>query len=363
MNFKGNLAYIIIGTIVFLAIYLVIASIPIGPDLYFDPVWAVKLDSIPETDLSADSPASIPAGDDIEPFILGSRFGYFSPSGAIPMNVRTGDRATISTVGWSVYRDSPTASDIRFRDGSGHLKIDAEGFPYLAGDNAYLFLPGGDAVSLYGRSGARIWTREHSAPITAFASSPGGTAIGYADGCLALMDGDGEVFSFYPGGSDLQVVLGSAVSRDGSLVACVSGIERQRFLLISVRGNTHKILQHVYLDGDLRRRVHVAFERSGRFAFFETAQGLGVIDSVKLDSWIIPVPGSIVSTGECLEDTLFVVLSRDGGEFVLSAIERPNHVVASERFPGTVAFMTQRGASVYLGVDGTISRIDVRGLK
>ncbi len=362
MNFKGNLAYILIGTFMFLAIYLVLASIPIGPDLHFDPVWTVALDSLPETGLSADSAPVIPAGDDIEPFILGARFGYFSPSGAIPMNVRTEERVSISPAGWSVYEDAAVMSDIRFRDGSGRMKIDAEGYPYLVGANVYLFPPGGDSVSLYGRSGARVWTREHSAPITAFSSSPAGTVIGYADGHLAVMDDAREVFSFYPGGSDLQVVLGAAISRDGSLIGCVSGIDRQRFLLIQAREGKHKILHHVYLDDNLRRRVYVAFESSGRFAFFETANGLGVVDSEKNESWIIPVPGSVVATGECLEDTLFIVLSRDGEEFVLSAIERPNHVVASERFPGTDAFLTQRGSSLFLGIDGTISRIDVRGL-
>ncbi len=363
MNFKGNLAYITIGTFLFLAIYLVIATIPIGPDLRFEPVWTVDLGSIPATDLSPDAALAIPAGDDIEPFILGSRFGYFSPSGAIPMNVLTDERVTISSAGWSVYRDSAASSELRFRDGSSRLKIDAEGHPFLSGERAYLFLPGGDSVSLYGRSGARVWTREHSAPITAFSSSPGGTVIGYADGYLAVMDDAQEAFSFYPGGSDLQVVLGAAISKDGSLVGCVSGIDRQRFLLIQSRGGKHKILHHVYLEDNLRRSVYVSFDPSGRFAFFETSNGLGVVDSLKLESWIIPLSGTVVSTGECLEDTLFMVLSRDGEEFVLSAIERPNHVVATERFPGTVGFLTQRGTSLYLGVDGKISRIDIRGLR
>ncbi len=365
MNFKGNLAYIIVGTLLFLAIYLVIATIPIGPDLHFEPVWTVNLATAIETDLavSSDTELTIPAGDDIEPFILGPRFGYFSPSGAIPMNVRSAERVSISSAGWSVYPDSAAASEIRFRDGSGHLKIDAEGYPFLVGENAFLFLPGGGAVSLYGRSGARVWTREHSAPITAFNSSPGGSAIGYADGLLAVMNDTGESFSFYPGGSDQQIILGAAVSEDGALVGCVSGVDRQRFLLIQAKGDQHKILYHLYLEKNLLRQVHVSFERSGRYAFFETASGLGIVDTSRLESWIIPIEGSIVATGECLADKLFIVLSKDGNEYVLSAIERPNHIVTSERFAGKHAFLTQRGASIYLGLDETISRIDIRGLE
>ncbi len=351
------------GTLIFLMVYLFVAASPIGPDLYFEPVWTVNLrDARGTVDLSS-TEAVIPAGDDLEWFVLGSRYGYFTPSGTMIVNERTGDLVTGSRALWSVYGAQATESTVRFRDGASTLKIPAEGYPFAQEDRLFLFVPGGDTVSRYTANGLRAWTVEHSAPLTAFNSSPGGTILGYADGKITLMGESAEILSFYPGGSDREVILGADVSNDASLIACVSGIDRQRFVLSSVKGSTHRVIYHTYLEGNARRQVSVKFDPFGTLAFFETAGGIGVADLISFQSWILPLSGTVVAIGDSAEGRLFTILTRDAEGLSLSAVEYPNHVVATERFSGHNAFLKQVGTTLYLGIDESISRIDIRGIE
>ncbi len=358
MNIKGNLKYIGTLSLIFLIIYMFLAAIPMGPDLFFEPVWT--------QDISGPVPA-VPSDftkKGIEAFILGDKFGYFTPEGTILSSKSIENRVSATPSAWTVYPPNTFNTPVFFPDGSPKMTVQGSGFVFLDDTRTYLFLPGGDGVSRISDTGTVVWKREHTAPISAFNSSDAGTVIGYADGQLSCIANDGtEQFSFYPGGSDNQVILGSAISRDGTLVACVSGIDRQRFLLIRITGKQYKIIYHAYLEGNLRRQAFVNFENSGSFAFFETAGGLGIIDCRTLKKKIIPFEGQIISVGKNAGDALFVVLSKNGKKFTLSAIERPDHLVATSVFTAENAFIIQRENAIYLGADNRISRIDIRGLK
>ena len=67
--------------------------------------------------------------------------------------------------------------------------------------------------------------------------------------------------------------------------------------------------------------------------------------------------------GECPGDSLFVALSESEGSYTLSAIERPSHLIAKTTFRAKDAFLIQREKAVFLGMDETISRIDIKGVK
>lgn len=358
MNFKRNLKYIITGSALFLIIYMFVAVIPMGQDISFEPVWT----------RSINEPVVAEAGkfptEGIEGFSLGKYFGYFTPDGTILSSTLTDDHVSISPSAWASYPQNASSTIIHRPDGTENTVINAPGNVHLDGGRTYLFLPGGDAISQYDDSGKLVWTREHTAPITAFNSSPAGTITGYADGLLSCTGADGsERFSFYPGGSDNQVILGAALSEDGTLAACVSGIDKQRFLLIKITGDQYKIIKHQYLEGNLRRQAFVDFEKNGAYAFFEYEGGLGIIDCAKYTTSLIPFEGEITGAGECPGNTLFVVLVKNGTKYTLAAVERPDHLVASVRFTADDAFLIQREEAIYLGTNDKISRINIGGIK
>jgi hypothetical protein len=358
MNFKGNLKVIVSASILFLIIYLFVAAIPLGQDIYFTPVWTRDISS----PVTADSAAF--KTDDIEQFSLGDYFGYFTHDGVILSSTETKNRVSVSASAWASYPQDAENTVISRPDGTPKMTVNEAGFIHLDETRTYLFIPGGDAVAQYNDTGAEIWKREHTSPITAFNSSSGGTVIGYADGMFTCLDSDGATrFSFYPGGSDQEVILGVALSADGNLAACVSGLDKQRFLLVSIDGDQYKIVKHSYLEGNLRRQAYLDFNTDGNFAFFEYSGGLGIVDCRERDITFIPFDGQISGVGECTGNNLFVALVRNVNDYTLAAIERPNHLVATTRFKATDAFLVPGGTSLYLGMDSRISKIDIRGLK
>ena len=359
MNIKGNIKYLLAGTIIFLLVYLLLAAIPMGRDFYFEPTWVRSLPENPDQQIPADQNLSTIGA---ESFVLGNSFGYFSGEGTLAFTGSTDKHVAISPLGWAVYPHDAEETIITMTADGSHITIPEPGYVHLQRDRIYLFHPGGNRVTKYAPSGTPLWTRAHSAPITAFNSSASGTVLGYADGNLSAIDPDGTTLcSFWPGGSDHEIILGTAMSEDGSLIACVSGIDRQRFIVAQRMSNQYRIVYHCYLDGNLRRQVYVNFEESGQHVFFETATGLGVFDSTTMDSRVIPVPGRIIATGSGQGYPVFTVLTQHDNRFTLSALEHPDHLVARTEFSGQHAFLRQEGTVVYLGIDNRISRIDIRG--
>ncbi len=357
MNIKGKLVYLVPGSVIFLLIYVFIAVKPVAPEFFFQPVWTTTL---PESPLAFDSTAAFP--DTAEAFILGDRFGYFTPEGTILFSRQFEAMVSASNRAWCAYPTDVKTTEVFQPNGTKLFTLNGAGFLHLDRERAYLFLPGGNGLSQISESGTVLWTYENTAPITAFNSSPSGTVVGYADGKLVCLDADGsEKMSFFPGGSDQQVILGAAISEDGSMIACVSGIDKQRFLLLKYTGNHYKVATHLWLEGNLKRQAFVAFEENAETVLFETQGALGLLDTASLRSHFIPAAGQILTAGRHSEDGVFVVLAKNGNEYTLSAVEKPDHQLAATTFTANNAFLIQRGQSVFLGIDRSISRLDIRG--
>lgn len=358
MNIKGNIKYIVAGSIVFLIIYLFAAPLPLKSELYFEPVWTQDISEAKSWPEGLDAPL------DLEPFILGEKFGYFTPSGEILFSRQMEGNASVSRAAWAHSDMKSKTTSIASPDGTPAATIALQGNVFLMDDRRYLFLPGGGGVSQLDETGKPLWTQDHIAPLTAFNSSRSGTIMGYGDGKLVCVNQTGEIlFSFYPGGSSHQIILSAAVSEDGKKVVCLSGIKEQRILVIDIRANQTKIIQHRYLKGDLRRNSFASFESAGEWAFVETSDGLGIIDCKKNEIHLIPLGGKIVSAGFNPGESLFLILSRDEEYFTLAMVERPDHLLASTRFKADNAFLIQNGGDAYLGADSNISKIAIRGLK
>ena len=176
------------------------------------------------------------------------------------------------------------------------------------------------------------------------------------------MDREGRtLFSFYPGGSDYQVVLGAAISESGRQAVCVSGITPQRVILIEIESGQHRITAHRNLDGDLRRQVFAGFGDSGRQAFFETPAGLGIFDTQTRTFSEVPFEGQILNVVEYTGTGFFTVLAKtEPSNHLLALVENPATKAASVNFECRDAFLLFADGGLYLGSDGTISKISIR---
>lgn len=363
----------IIFPLIFLLIYIFAAASPLGNDLYFKPVWACTItqDSA-QTELEGlgTEPkefyvqAAQFAGNDPKVFLTKNRFGYFTAAGELLRSSPIIQRVSASSAAWTAYGNSAVRTPIYRPDGSLLMTIEEEGFVYIDEDRFYLFEPGGSAVKRYGSNGKPMWRYQYTAPITAFHSTKGGTVIGFSDGKLVCLDPEGMVrCDFYPGGSDYQIILGAALSADGTLATCVCGINRQRVILAQIGSNTHKIIHHQYLTGNLRRRAFVNFDESGKNVVFECAEGIGLIDCLHLSSGIIPQQGRIHASGHVPHKGITALISQHENTSILSFIEAPAYIIGKTAFPSKHSFLLQEGDKLFVATDTKLACMSINGIE
>jgi len=371
MKFTAFDKRFIVFPLIFLFIYIFAAAIPLGSDLYFNPVWIrditpdaaqAELEGIEETKEEYNPQAQAQfEGKTPKAFITDTRFGYFTADGQILKSAPITQRISASSAAWTEYGESACKTPIYRPDGSLITVIEEAGFVYIDEDRFYLFEPGGSAVKQYGTDGKPLWRYLHTAPITAFHAAKSGAVIGFSDGKLVCLDSNGHVvFDIYPGGSDYPVILGAGLSADGCFAACVCGINRQRALLIRIDGNKHKIVHHRYLTGNLRRQVFVDFDDGGRNAVFECAEGIGFIDCERLVSGIIPQQGSLCASGRQPYKNITAIVSQQDQSSTLSLVEAPAYILGSTVFASKNTFLLQEQKTLFLATDTKLARIDIK---
>ena len=356
MILRKKIKWAFVLSVAFLAAYLFLAPVPLSDDFYFQPEWTRPIASaLPIGEANANS-------DELRAFMLGESFGFFSPSGDIFKGDAGGMRFSAGGNAWCVYPDNAQGAEIYASDSSLIMTVNAAGFVHLTENGIYLFHPGGGAVSRYAKDGSLLWTREEAVPITTFSDSAAGAIIGYGNGLLLAVDARGEnLFSFYPGGSDYQVVLGAALSNDGAFAICVSGISPQRVILIEIASGQHRITAHRSLDGNLRRQVFAGFSASGSRAFFETPAGLGILDTRERAFSELPLEGQVLNVVECGGTEFFAVLAKtDAGNHLLALADSSAEKAGAASFQCQDAFLLSASDGLYLGSDGNISKISIR---
>ncbi len=372
MKFTAFDKRFVIFPLIILFIYIFVATAPLGQDIYFSPVWIrditpdaaqAELEGI-EEEKAGDNPqaqAALFNGKTPKVFMTDSRFGYFTADGEILRSSPVVMPVSASSAAWTEYRSDTVRTPVYRPDGSLITMIEEPGFVHIAEDRLYLFEPGGSAVKQYGTDGKPMWRYLHTAPITAFHTSKSGAVIGFSDGKLVCLDSTGRtIFDFYPGGSDYQVILGAGISADGRFAACVSGLQKQRAVLISIDGNKYKVVHHRYLTGNLRRQVFVDFDESGRNAVFECAEGIGFIDCERLVSDIIPQQGTVLASGQLPYNNVMAVISHQDRLSTLSLVEAPGYILGKTSFVSKSAFLTQEQQTLYLATDTKLARIDIK---
>ena len=207
----------------FCFIYILFAFRPLEKELHLTPDWTV---SVSKVNASAYESSLIP-------FKLGQSIGYFTEEGKVSSCVTYGFNSSISSDYYATYNADNTVTEVKTPDGLTAGKINAAGFPFFEDNRIYVFMPNGSSVARYEVSGEKLWEYESFAPITAFSSTAGGAAIGFADGHVVSVRDNGTIDQeYYPGGSAVPVILGVGISNDGNLLGCVSGQKKHSVLTL-----------------------------------------------------------------------------------------------------------------------------------
>ncbi len=345
---KGN--KIIFALILFSILYIVFSIKMLKTELHLTPEWTVDISSVDE-EIKGGTPLA---------FRLGQDIGYFTPDGKILSHIPYPVKATISDSRYSTFGFDSQSADFYAPDGSLSGTINEQGFPFFQDDRMFIFLPGGTSFAALDSSGKRKYTYDYYAPITAFDSCDTACVAGYSDGTITSILNDGTVNqSFAPGGSEIEVILGAAISPDGSMIACISGQNQQRFLVSkknegSING---KITYHEYLPKSFNTQTLVQFNKAGDKVFFNYNGGLGIVDLEKNKSSHVPIEGRIIQIQES-SDLLFI-LSKDSENYTLTGIELIDHPILQFSFKADCAFIRTVDNALFIGRDNKISRLTI----
>ena len=355
----------IAGSMLF-AVYFFLAARPVPLETVLVPRW---LNSI-ETGTPAYLDGA-PVGEEdtsIPPqrihFTLGSRFGYVSRDGLLSVNQVKKANVSLSREKWAEYEEEP--SRIAVYDNSGEQAVVIEnprGYPFFLDGRTFIISSEQNAISAIDESGAVSWTYEFAGPLTDADSAAGLLLVGTLDGVAGLLDSGGRlVFSFKPGGSQYSVILGCAISHDGSRLALISGIDDQRFLVLERFGSSadYKVVYHEFLGDGFRRKVYISFVEDDRWIVFERVGGLGLYEISLRKSGKVELEGEVCDVDHSGgKGMVFAVISRSENEKELIGIRLPGRVIIESPFKSEEVFLGRMDSRLIVGGGQTLASFDL----
>ena len=351
----------IAAVIVFFIAYFFLAAQKIPRQMVLVPRWISSLES-GETILMDETAGS----ETILPFKMGGRFGFVrQEDGRFSINKIAKYNVSLSGKHWAEYEAEPSRVTIYDNSGETYAVIeDPRGYPFFLEEGmeqGRTFIVGSEqnSISEIDASGSVSWTYEFASQVTCVDAARGLLLAGSLDGSIVIIDSMGrKVFSFEPGGSRYPVILGCAISRDGSRLGIVSGIDNQRFLYLERFGASpgdYKVVYHEFLNDGFRRPVFINFVENDRWVIFERIGGLGLYEVGSRQTAKVNLGGEISAIDQSGGlGLLFTIVSRDENMKELAGIMLPNRVMVAAPFKSSDVFLGRSDSRLLIGGGQTI---------
>jgi hypothetical protein len=362
-----------IAVFLLFVIYIFGAARPIPVETILTPRWLSSLESDRPVFIGENSPRpglqEHPVSgnpDQPLPFTLGNRFGYVDSLGRFSLNrIKTGYVSLAETY-WSEYEAEPEVLEVHNPFSGETINIEkGRGYPLFLDNRIFLIGHEQTSLSALDNSGAVLWTYNFGAPLTCVDAAGGIILTGSLDGVAEIINDNGkQLFAFEPGGSRLPVILGCTVSRDGARLGIISGIDKQRFLLLerfgSAENNEYKVVYHEFLEDGFRRAVHISFIDQDNRIVFERERGIGMYKINSRDSLKIPLDGDVTAIDNSGDGgLLFIITAPRADQKKLITLRLPGKIVMEAPFKSSTAFLGRSGSRLYIGGGMTLAAFEL----
>ncbi len=351
-------AVTILIAILALVSYFFICPEPLSPELSAIPVWKTVLPSAGVGLPSRDRPAP---GTDTRriAFSAGNRFAYFFTDGTVAFMAETSGSLALSD---AMYITSPASGSGSIMKTPGHEEIETikDISPFFSSGRLFSAKADGTGVTSFDDEGKPRWSYIFPCQLSAFASSEDLSVGGTVDGWLEGIDTAGKkVFSIAPGGSRLSVVLGAAVSSTGKWVAAISGIDRQRLVVLGRGGADYRVTSHRYLESDFREPVRIVIMDDETHVLYRRNDGVGVwsVDG-KVDG-VLPVKADDFDVSMDAAHGVSMLAARQGNTKSITIFRTPSTVLGTIQLPDSSEYIRILGSSVFIGTRTWIARLDL----
>lgn len=336
-------------------LYITFSFKPLRTELELTPSWTTEVTyQIQENDSSLD----------VLPFKLEQNVGYFSRTGQIVTLKNFDYKATISQKLFATYSQNSTGFEVF--DSSGKIvgTITGGGFPYIVDDRIFLLLPGGSGFEIKDLSNSTLARYQGTSPITALNSNNEISIVGFADGTLCTFDKKFNLKNtLNPSGSDIDVILGANASLQANYFACISGQNKQRFVLYENKPNHAKIIFHKYLDNSIVNQTLIYFSNDESTVYYNDANGIGIVNCTDLKYKHINIPGKVLSIQESYVSNSVFVLSKEKmnnrNKYTVTILESKTNKTGSFNFEANSAFILTDQNSLFVGKDNKISKFEI----
>jgi hypothetical protein len=349
--------WLIVVIVLFIA-YFFLAARKIPRQMVLVPGWISSLESGDTLRIGGT------AGTDTEqflPFSMGSRFGFIGrKDGRFSINRTARYNKSLSGQHWAEYEAEPNRITIYDNTGEQYAVVEnPRGYPLFldeGGGQGRIFIVGNEqnSISEIDASGSVLWTYEFAAQLTCVDAASGLLLAGSLDGSIVVIDSSGgKVFSFEPGGSRHPVIFGCALSRDGSALALISGIDNQRFLFLEHFGagpGDYKVVYHEFLTGNFRRPVFINFVENDRWVVFERVGGLGFYEAGARHTTKVDLDGEISAIDQSGgRGLVFTVVSMSPDRKELTGIMLPDRIMVAAPFKSDDVFLGRADSQLLIG--------------
>jgi len=366
-------------------LYFALFPYPLGREMVAKPVWSVTLPdpaslqaqnppgtsmpNPPGTSAQAPDPASTGTNTGAtmiaSPFQLGDLFGYATANGGILHTEKTLYRVALSDAGFVNYTRLGTNWILQNARGARVLSFSGYGYPLLSRDGGRIFIVKADLSGIIelDRAGDILWSRDFSSLLTCVSIPGDSLLVGLLNGTLLLLNGRGStVYEHATGGSRLPVILGAAVSADGSLLASVSGIAPQFLTVLRRMGSGFGEIEKEALASDFRREARVTFSPDSRYLLVEGERAAGIFDPAAPRLTWLPLPGALTEVSFPGGGRLTAVAARDGTLVELRILRPFTAPILKESFTAQQVFLGTVEGDLLLGLDGRLLRIGLEAL-
>lgn len=350
MKTKKKLSFYVLISFIFCLFYIIFAVRPLNTEYEFSPVWKI--------DVSTPQNKEFGKTDKLLPFKLGQSMGYFTKDGAVADFISYPYKSSISENCYTFYNANNSNAEIYNPHGEKLCTVNESGFLKIYDGRIFNFLPGGTAFSAYDMNGVKLWEYGGAIPITAFGSSAGGTVAGFADGSIRVFKTDGTIRQhFTPGGSDIPVILGAAISPDGDYIAAVSGQKRQRFILAKIEDAKTKVVMHEFIgEADAAQRL-VKFSADGSAVYYNSKDMLGAVKVEDGSSVHLKIEGQAINMQE--SSGCVFILTKKKNKYTVYTVEKFASLLGHFSFNADTAFILAEKNRLYVGRNTSISCIAV----
>ncbi|MFQ3546739.1 MAG: hypothetical protein SNJ56_00210 [Termitinemataceae bacterium] len=346
---KKTLARILI-LLLSVCVYLVIAARPIPREVSFETRWLMDISKEQEILDVLDS------NQHVIPFLLNPRFGYVTPQGNLILlrTLQNGQKLSMNESWWSVFSavpDNLRLTSTKNIPGISALQIqNPAGYPIFFDSQAFIIGKYQDSIQAVSSSGNTTWQFDTAAPITCLDYKAGHLVIGTLNGMISILNEEGkEIFSYQTGGSRIPVVYGVALSSDAKKVALVSGIDKQRFIVLEKSGASYKVLYHRFLSSNFRRPVLIRFLKKDTYITFEGNTELLSFNLPRKQLYSIPLSQPLLGISDLTNDMLLIVITGENGRNNLHILELPDRILVSSSFSAQQPFTTSHQDLFVLG--------------